>query len=109
MSRWSLNCQQSDITVANISGSFTHKMAAKTSWHRYESNLRHCRPVYKLYLLIYLLILLLLLLLWIILMMIDDDAMMVLFLHSHLKSPPFSPILPTIDSPPSTDSCRYSR
>ena len=29
----------SDITVANIAGSFTDKMAAKTSWHRYESNL----------------------------------------------------------------------
>jgi len=36
-----------DITVANISESFTHKMAAKTSWHRYESKLRHCHPVYS--------------------------------------------------------------
>jgi len=34
---WSLTCQQSylgDIVVANISESFTHKMAAKASWHR---------------------------------------------------------------------------
>ena len=37
----------SDITVANIAGSFTHKMAAKTSWHRYESNLRHCHRMYR--------------------------------------------------------------
>jgi len=38
LSVWSLACQQcvyfSDITVANISESFTHKMAAKASWHR---------------------------------------------------------------------------
>ena len=37
MSVWSLTCQQSylgDIVVANISESFTHKMAAKASWHR---------------------------------------------------------------------------
>jgi len=26
----------SDVTVANISESFTHKMTAKTSWHRHE-------------------------------------------------------------------------
>jgi len=26
----------SDVTVINISGSFTHKMAATTSWHRYN-------------------------------------------------------------------------
>ena len=36
-----------DITVANISESFPHKMAAKTSWHRYESKLRHCHPMYS--------------------------------------------------------------
>ena len=36
----------SDITVANISESFTHKTAAKTSWHRYESKLRHCHSMY---------------------------------------------------------------
>jgi len=37
MSVWSLTCQRSyfgDIIVANISESFTHKMAAKASWHR---------------------------------------------------------------------------
>jgi len=32
----------SAITVVNISESFTHNMAAKTSWHRYETKLRHC-------------------------------------------------------------------
>jgi len=36
----------SNITVRNIYESFTHKMAAKTSWHRYGTNLRHCHPVY---------------------------------------------------------------
>ena len=36
----------SDITVTNISESFTHKMAAKTSWHRYGTKLRHCHPTY---------------------------------------------------------------
>jgi len=36
------------IPVANISGSFTHKMAAKTSWHRYVTKLRHCHPMYSL-------------------------------------------------------------
>ena len=29
-----------------MSESFAHKMAAKTSWHRYESKLRHCHPMY---------------------------------------------------------------
>ena len=37
MSAWSLACQQSvffmDITVKNIYQRFTHKMAAKASWH----------------------------------------------------------------------------
>ena len=33
--------------MANISESFTHKMASKTSRHRYESNLRHYHPVYS--------------------------------------------------------------
>jgi len=33
--------------VANISQGFTHKMAAKTSWHRYESKLRRCHPKCK--------------------------------------------------------------
>jgi len=36
----------SDITVADISEGFTHNMAAKTSWHRYESKLRHRHPMY---------------------------------------------------------------
>jgi len=36
----------SDITAANISESFTHKMAVKTSWHRHESKLHHCHPMY---------------------------------------------------------------
>jgi len=35
-----------DITVTNLSQSFTHKMAVKTSWHRYGTKLRHCHPVY---------------------------------------------------------------
>ena len=30
----------------NICTSFTYKMAAKTSWHRYGTRLRHCHPVY---------------------------------------------------------------
>ena len=34
------------ITVTNISKSFTYKMAAKTSWHRYGTKLRHCRLLY---------------------------------------------------------------
>jgi len=37
----------SDITVANISESITHKMVARTSWHRYKSKLHHCHPMYK--------------------------------------------------------------
>ena len=36
----------SDSRVTNISNSFTHKMAAKISWHRYGTTLRHCHPVY---------------------------------------------------------------
>ena len=36
----------SDITVTNISQSFTRKTAAKTSWHRYGTKLRHCHPMY---------------------------------------------------------------
>jgi len=35
-----------DSRVTNISKSFTHKMAAKTSWHRYGTKLRHCHPMY---------------------------------------------------------------
>jgi len=35
-----------DVRVTNISRSFSHKMAAETSWHRYGTKLRHCHPVY---------------------------------------------------------------
>jgi len=31
----------SDITLTNISESFTYKMAAKINWHRYGTKLRH--------------------------------------------------------------------
>ena len=37
----------SDITAANISKSSIHKMAVKTSRHRYGTQLHHCRPIYK--------------------------------------------------------------
>jgi len=37
----------SDSRVTNISESFTHKMAAKTSWHRHVTKLRHCHPMYN--------------------------------------------------------------
>ena len=36
-----------DITVANIYQSFTHKMAPKTSWHRYETKLSRSQSMYK--------------------------------------------------------------
>jgi len=36
----------STITVANISQSFTYKMAVKMNWHRYETKLSHCHPMY---------------------------------------------------------------
>jgi len=36
----------SGVTVRNIYGSFTHKMAAKTSWHRYGTKWRHCHHMY---------------------------------------------------------------
>jgi len=36
-------CTWGDITAANSSQSFTN---TKTSWHKYGSKLRHCRPVY---------------------------------------------------------------
>jgi len=29
--------------------SFAYKMAAKTSWHRFGTKLRHCHPMYKIY------------------------------------------------------------
>jgi len=34
----------SDVTVTNISKSFSRKMAAKTDWRRYGRKLRHCHP-----------------------------------------------------------------
>ena len=49
MSIWSLTYWKSsdiDSRVTNISKSFTYKMAAKTSWHRYGTKLRHCRLMY---------------------------------------------------------------
>ena len=36
----------SNITGTNVSRSFAHKMAAKTSWHRYGTKLRYCHPMY---------------------------------------------------------------
>jgi len=45
-SPWSLTDHLSGVTVRNIYESFTHKMAAKTSWHRYGTKLRHCQPMY---------------------------------------------------------------
>ena len=40
--------KMSTITIiANVSKSFTYNMAAKTSWHRYKTNLRHCHFMYK--------------------------------------------------------------
>ena len=35
----------SNITVTNISRSFTRKMVAKTGWHRYGTKLRHCHHI----------------------------------------------------------------
>jgi len=35
-----------DIRVTNISKNFTHKLGAKTSWHRYGTKLRHCHRMY---------------------------------------------------------------
>jgi len=37
----------SDVTKTTIADSFTHKMAAKTSWHRYGTKLRHYRLMYS--------------------------------------------------------------
>ena len=37
----------SDSRVTNISKSFTHKMAVKTSWRRYGTKVRHCHPKYS--------------------------------------------------------------
>ena len=39
-------CIWVDISVTNVSKSFTDKMAAKTGWHRYGMNLCHCHPIY---------------------------------------------------------------
>ena len=35
----------SAITVTDISKSFTHQRAAKISWHRYRTKLRHCHTI----------------------------------------------------------------
>ena len=35
----------SDIKVTNISKSFTHKIVAKTSRHKYGTKLRHCHLI----------------------------------------------------------------
>ena len=51
MSIWSLTYWQSilnDSTLTNTCQSFTQRMAAKTSWHRYGTKLRHCHPMYTL-------------------------------------------------------------
>ena len=37
----------SDVTETTVAESFTLKMAAKTSWHRHGTKLRHCHPVYR--------------------------------------------------------------
>ena len=34
------------MAVTNLSRSFTYKTAAKTSWNRHETKLRHCYPVH---------------------------------------------------------------
>ena len=50
MSTWLLTSQKSvlnDNTMTNISKSFIHKMAAKTGWHRNETELRHCHPMHN--------------------------------------------------------------
>jgi len=49
MSIWSLTCQQSVYRWHHNNEHykrFTHKMAAKTSWHRYGTKLRHCHHMY---------------------------------------------------------------
>jgi len=47
MSTWSLSYRQRVYLSNNRITNFIHKMAAKTSWHRYGTKLRHCHPVYK--------------------------------------------------------------
>jgi len=47
MSTWSKKTYLSDSRVTNISKSFTHKMAVKTSWHRYGTKLHHCHTMYS--------------------------------------------------------------
>jgi len=44
---WINKAYLSGIRVRNIYESFTHKMAAKTSWHRYGTKLRHCYPMHN--------------------------------------------------------------
>jgi len=50
MPTWSLTYRESVFQwqqSKNISKSFTYKMAAKTSWHRCRTKLRHGHPVYR--------------------------------------------------------------
>jgi len=52
MSAWSLTYRQSVFPrqqSKTFYNSFTYKMAAKTSWHRYGTKLRHCRSMYANY------------------------------------------------------------
>ena len=54
MSTWSLTSRQnkaylSDSRLVNIYKPFTHKMAAKTSWHTYATKWRHCHPMYSMH------------------------------------------------------------
>jgi len=45
----SLQRSPSPLAVFKVptSKSFTHKMAVKTSWHRYGTKYCHCHPVYS--------------------------------------------------------------
>jgi len=36
----------SNTTVIDISQRLAYKMAAKNGWHRYQTKLRHCHPIY---------------------------------------------------------------
>ena len=39
-------------TITEVYKSFTYNMAAKTSWHRYNTNLCHCHPMYRVHLML---------------------------------------------------------
>ena len=49
MSVWSLTYQQSVFKRYHSNKRFSefYEMAAKTSWHRYRTKLRHCYPIYS--------------------------------------------------------------